>query len=288
MQLTIISGRSGSGKSVALHVLEDLDHYCVDNLPVNLLTQFIAGLHPSIKKVAVSIDIRNLPDQPEQFAQLLDGLNKNISVRLFFLDASDPVLIKRFSETRRRHPLSRGNLSLAQAIEKEQILLEPLKERADKIINTSTLSVHHLANTIRTLVLGHSNNELVMIFESFGYKYGLPADADYVFDARFLPNPHWDVELRPLTGLDEPVRAFFAKEKDVERFINQLSDFFNSWLPQLQSNNRSYLTVAIGCTGGQHRSVYIAQYLGEYFKAKGLSVQIRHRRLELNEASHSA
>ncbi|MGL5290683.1 MAG: RNase adapter RapZ [Vibrionaceae bacterium] len=283
MQLTIISGRSGSGKSVALHVLEDLDHYCVDNLPVNLLTQFIAGLDPTIKKVAVSIDIRNLPDHPEQFEQLLDGLDKNINVRLFFLDASDAVLIKRFSETRRRHPLSRGNLTLAQAIEKEQILLEPLKERADKIINTSTFSVHHLANAVRTLVLGHCNNELVMIFESFGYKYGLPADADYVFDARFLPNPHWDATLRPLTGLDEPVRAFFAKEKDVERFIKQLSDFFNNWLPQLQSNNRSYLTIAIGCTGGQHRSVYIAQCLGEYFRSKGLSVQIRHRRLELKD-----
>ncbi|MGL5335207.1 MAG: RNase adapter RapZ [Enterovibrio sp.] len=283
MQLTIISGRSGSGKSVALHVLEDLDHYCVDNLPVNLLAQFIKELDPTIKKVAVSIDIRNLPDKPEQFEQMLDGLNKDIKVRLFFLDASDAVLIKRFSETRRRHPLSRGTLTLAQAIEKEQILLEPLKERADKIVNTSTFSVHHLANAIRTLVLGHSNNELVMIFESFGYKHGLPADADYVFDARFLPNPHWDVALRPLTGLDEPVRAFFAKEKDVELFIKQLSDFFNHWLPQLQSNNRSYLTVAIGCTGGQHRSVYIAQYLGEYFKAKGLFVQIRHRRLELKD-----
>ncbi len=280
MQLKIVSGRSGSGKSVALRVLEDLGYYCVDNLPVNLLPQFVNAQTDDSSHIAVSIDIRNMPADPDEIAQTLAKLPADLDVDIFFLDADDKELVKRFSETRRLHPLSKNNLSLEQAIEKEKQLLTPLKERADKVINTSTHSVHDLSEAVRSLVLGRTSRDLVMVFESFGFKHGLPSDADYVFDVRFLPNPHWDPSLRPLTGLDEPVKMFLAAEQDVAMLIAQIKSFLESWLPALEKNNRSYLTVAIGCTGGQHRSVYIAQYLADYFKSNGQQVQIRHRTLE--------
>ncbi|PKF50825.1 RNase adapter RapZ [Enterovibrio nigricans] len=282
MQLKIVSGRSGSGKSVALRVLEDLGYYCVDNLPVNLLPQFVAEQLGGGSQIAVSIDIRNMPDDPDEISHTLAKLPKDLDIDLFFLDADDKELVKRFSETRRLHPLSRNNLTLEQAIEQEKHLLTPLKERADKVINTSSHSVHDLSEAVRSLVLGRTNRDLVMVFESFGFKHGLPSDADYVFDVRFLPNPHWDPALRPLTGLDEPVKMFLASEQDVAMLIAQVKSFLESWMPAFEKNNRSYLTVAIGCTGGQHRSVYIAQFLGDYFAAHGQQVQIRHRTLEGN------
>lgn len=280
MQLKIVSGRSGSGKSVALRVLEDLGYYCVDNLPVTLLSEFVASQNGDEANIAVSIDIRNMPANPEDITLALAKLPDDVDVDLFFLDADDSELIKRFSETRRLHPLSRDKLSLEQAIEREKLLLAPIKERADKVINTSKHSVHDLSEAVRSLVLGRSNRDLVMVFESFGFKHGLPSDADYVFDVRFLPNPHWEPALRPLTGLDEPVKMFLAAQQDVAMLIAQIKSFIESWLPLLEQNNRSYLTVAIGCTGGQHRSVYIAQFLGDYFAATGHQVQIRHRTLE--------
>lgn len=280
MQLKIVSGRSGSGKSVALRVLEDLGYYCVDNLPVNLLPQFLAAQDGKDSQIAVSIDIRNMPADPDEITDTLAKLPNDVDIDIFFLDADDAVLIKRFSETRRLHPLSRDNLSLEQAIEREKLLLTPIKERADKVINTSQHSVHDLSEAVRSLVLGRTNRDLVMVFESFGFKHGLPSDADYVFDVRFLPNPHWEPALRPLTGLDEPVKMFLAAEQDVAMLIAQIKSFLESWLPALENNNRSYLTVAIGCTGGQHRSVYIAQYLADYFSATGHQVQVRHRTLE--------
>ncbi|MDD1782221.1 RNase adapter RapZ [Enterovibrio sp. ZSDZ35] len=282
MQLKIVSGRSGSGKSVALRVLEDMGYYCVDNLPVTLLPQFVAEQIGDDSQIAVSIDIRNMPDDPDEISHTLAKLPKDLDIDLFFLDADDKELVKRFSETRRLHPLSRNNLTLEQAIEQEKHLLTPLKERADKVINTSNHSVHDLSEAVRSLVLGRSNRDLVMVFESFGFKHGLPSDADYVFDVRFLPNPHWEPALRPLTGLDEPVKMFLASEQDVAMLIAQIKSFLESWLPALEKNNRSYLTVAIGCTGGQHRSVYIAQFLADYFAANGQQVQIRHRTLEGN------
>lgn len=282
MQLKIVSGRSGSGKSVALRVLEDLGYYCVDNLPVNLLAQFVAMQCDKHCQIAVSIDIRNMPADPEEINHILAALPKDLDVDLFFLDADDNELVKRFSETRRLHPLSRDKLTLEQAIKKEKQLLKPLKACADKIINTSKHSVHDLSEAVRSLVLGRENRHLVMTFESFGFKHGLPQDADFVFDVRFLPNPHWDPSLRPLTGLDNPVKMFLAAEKDVTQMISQIRGFLQSWLPALEKNNRSYLTVAIGCTGGQHRSVYIAQYLADFFCAHGKQVQVRHRTLEGN------
>ena len=279
MQLKIVSGRSGSGKSVALRVLEDLGYYCVDNLPVNLLPEFIAIQSHQNDQIAVSIDIRNMPTNPEDIQKILASLPSEIEIDLFFLDADDLELVKRFSETRRLHPLSRDKLSLEQSIQREEDLLNPLKERADKIINTSKLSIHDLSETIRTLILGR-NRGLVMTFESFGFKHGLPQDADFVFDVRCLPNPHWDVSLRFLTGLDNPVKLFFAQEPEVTLMISKIKEFLESWLPSLEKNNRSYLTVAIGCTGGQHRSVYIAQYLADFFGAGRKQVQVRHCALE--------
>lgn len=280
MQLKIVSGRSGSGKSVALRVLEDLGYYCVDNLPVNLLPQFVAMQENNDVQIAVSIDIRNMPANPNEISQILATLPDDVEVELFFLDADDHELVKRFSETRRLHPLSRDKLSLEQAILKEKELLKSLKARANKVINTSKHSVHDLSETFCSLILGRTKRDLVMIFESFGFKHGLPPDADYVFDVRFLPNPHWDPALRPLTGFDKPVKMFLAAEKDVAMLIAQITSFLKSWLPSLEKNNRSYLTVAIGCTGGQHRSVYIAQYLADYFSSNGQQAQVRHRTLE--------
>lgn len=281
MMLKIISGRSGSGKSVALRVLEDLGYYCVDNLPVDLLPAFIAGQRKETEKIAVSIDIRNMPADPQEISLTLSRLPKEIDTDIIYLDADNKELIRRFSETRRLHPLSRNQLSLEQAVQQEAVLLSPIKENADLVLDTSILSVHDLSETIRARVLGRKSRELVMVFESFGFKHGLPTDADYVYDVRFLPNPHWDPTLRPQTGLDEPVKVFLASQPEVGQLISQLTHFFEYWLPSLETNNRAYLTIAIGCTGGQHRSVYIAQLLHDYFRAKGHQVQVRHRTLEL-------
>ncbi len=282
MQLIIISGRSGSGKSVALKALEDLGYYCVDNMPVTLLPTFLASEHEH-KKIAVSIDIRNLPSSAGEIKRIFNKLENKFDCHLFYLDADEKELIKRFSETRRLHPLSKDKLTLVQAIEKEAQILSPLRASADKIINTDTLSVHDLSKIIHKLVVGKKARNLTLVFESFGFKHGLPNDADYVFDVRFLPNPHWIPELKPFTGLDEPVKDFLAKQKDVNALKLQIISFFENWLPALARNNRSYVTIGIGCTGGQHRSVYLAQALGEHFGQNGQDVQIRHKTLELNK-----
>ncbi|HCU3224372.1 TPA: RNase adaptor protein RapZ [Escherichia coli] len=236
MVLMIVSGRSGSGKSVALRALEDMGFYCVDNLPVVLLPDLARTLADREISAAVSIDVRNMPESPE--------------------------------------------MSLESAIDKESDLLEPLRSRADLIVDTSEMSVHELAEMLRTRLLGKRERELTMVFESFGFKHGIPIDADYVFDVRFLPNPHWDPKLRPMTGLDKPVAAFLDRHTEVHNFIYQTRSYLELWLPMLETNNRSYLTVAIGCTGGKHRSVYIAEQLADYFRSRGKNVQSRHRTLE--------
>lgn len=281
-QLVIISGQSGAGKSVALRVLEDLGYYTVDNLPIDLLDQFINSTKNSQQNVAVSIDIRNLPNNPQFVTQKLTELRKTTDMTLFFLGATPSSLLKRYSETRRIHPLSLGKdkLSLDQAIEKEKLILEYVKEQADLVIDSSDQSLHDLSELVRTRILGRERQELVMVFESFGFKYGLPHDADYIFDVRFLPNPHWQPELRPFTGLDTPVKNFLQTQKPVIELQQDIQQFIQKWLPSLEQNNRSYLTIAIGCTGGKHRSVYITQQLGEYFKAQGKQVQIRHTSIE--------
>ncbi|EIJ67817.1 RNase adapter RapZ [Pasteurella bettyae] len=288
MELIIISGRSGAGKSVALRALEDIGYYCVDNLPINLLPQLADILSHSEKSAAISLDIRNLPNSPDTLDQLFTQMQKaNHQVKTIFLDADRSTLIRRYSDSRRLHPLSMQNMSLEAAIDTEKDLLEPLFQHADLIINTSEISTHELAEQIRKFLQGNSNKELKIIIESFGFKYGLPLDADYVFDVRFLPNPHWDPNLRPMTGLDSPVIDFLNRYKEVHNFIYLTRNYIEIWLPELEKNNRSYLTIAIGCTGGKHRSVYIAQQLGEYFLAKGKNVKIQHKSLERYKKSPS-
>lgn len=288
MKLIVVSGRSGSGKTIALRVLEDLGYYCVDNLPVSLLPQLVAELRGKYEEMAVSIDVRNLPDHSEDLERILGLLRQaaDLEFTSFFIDADNPILIRRYSETRRLHPLSRKQLTLEQAIQQETALLAPLSTRADLRIDTSHLSIHDLSEQIRERVLGKKEKELVLVFESFGFKYGIAKDADFVFDARFLPNPHWIAELRPLTGKDEPVGRYLRGHADVMQYIQQIETLLSNWLPHLERNNRSYVTLAVGCTGGQHRSVFIVEQLAARFKAAGKTVQIRHHSLEKSHAAH--
>ncbi len=279
MHIFIVSGRSGSGKTVVLRVLEDLGYYCVDNLPVNLLPALSHSLAKNYPQVAVSIDVRNLPSSEQELMDNLDFLPKGVKTTVLYIDAKDEVLIRRYSETRRLHPLTKGDASLPDAIEQESKLLDGLSSRADLYIDTSDLNVHQLTEMVREKILGKSDKELVITFESFGFKYGVPNDIDFVFDARFLPNPHWEPELRALTGLDLPVKDFFASQALVNKFIFQINSFMSTWLPHLERNNRSYLTIAIGCTGGKHRSVYVAETLAEQFRSRGKNVKTRHREM---------
>ncbi|TKF34659.1 RNase adapter RapZ [Vibrio kanaloae] len=287
MRLIVVSGQSGAGKSVALRVLEDLGYYCVDNLPVNLLNDFVKSVSEINQNVAVSIDIRNLPKEPQLVTDTLEQLKSatDIDVNVLFLDASKQTLLKRYSETRRIHPLSIGQekLSLEQAIDLEKTLLAPLAEQASIVIDSSECNLYELSEKVRFKVEGKEKQELIIVFQSFGFKFGLPSDADYVFDVRFLPNPHWEPDLRPLTGLDAPIHSFLEKHPEVIELKQQIQGFVEQWLPMLEKNNRSYLTVAIGCTGGKHRSVYLTQKIGEYFKQLGHQVQIRHASLEKHQ-----
>ena len=282
IDLVIISGRSGSGKTVALRVLEDLGYYCIDNLPVMFLPELVAVAKNRYPKLAVSIDIRNMPDNIQSFEDMYKTLreNKKIKTTLIYVDAEEAVLIKRYSETRRLHPLSKRKLSLDEAIVLEGSILEDIASLADLRIDTSALSIHDLATQITTLINGHPEKKLVIVFESFGFKNGIAKDADFIFDSRFLPNPFWDPSLRNKTGLDIEVIKFFDKYPQVNLYINQIDELLTGWLSAIEKSNRSYLTVAIGCTGGCHRSVFIAQSLYERFDKRGLLTKVRHRSLE--------
>ena len=283
MEIIIISGRSGAGKSVALRALEDAGYYCVDNIPLDLLPQLTDILSQSQSSVAISLDIRNIPNSTNTLEQTINTLQKYHQLKIIFLEADRGTLIRRYSDSRRLHPLSLKDLSLEAAIDEEYRYLEPLIQHANFIIDTTHLSTHTLAERLREFLRGNSDKELKIVVESFGFKYGIPLDADYVFDVRFLPNPHWDSTLRPMTGLDAPVAEFLNSHTQVNEFIYLTRNYIDTWLPMLEKNNRSYLTIAIGCTGGKHRSVYIAQQLGEYFQAKGKIVQIQHKSLERNK-----
>ena len=283
MKLIIVSGQSGSGKSIALRVLEDLGYYCVDNLPVTLLPQLLQTLNAKTEKVAVSIDVRNLPKEKQELNDIITELKASTELTSLFLDTNKSVLIKRYSETRRLHPLTKDDLSLSQAIEIEQQRLRPLALLADLKIDTTELNIHELSEQIKERILGKKNNQLVLVFQSFGFKHGLPMDADYVFDVRFLPNPHWIPELKSYTGLDEPVINYLSQQPEVISFALQIENLLSAWLPLLEKNNRSYVTVAIGCTGGQHRSVFIAEKLAKYFKQQDYVGQTRHQTLEKNK-----
>jgi len=276
--LVVISGRSGSGKSTALHVLEDMGFYCIDNLPITLLKPLVDHL-PLQPRLAVSIDARNIGEDLLQFPKILKTFNPlEIQVKVVFLDSSSSTLVKRFSETRRKHPLSDGNRDLQEALDFESTLLEPIAHLADLAIDTTLLSMHELRDLVRSRV-AIVNHEFALLFQSFAYKTGVPIDADLLFDARCLTNPHWKPNLRNLTGKDEAVQEFLQKQPEVVLMYNDILGYLESWLPKFEANNRSYMTVAIGCTGGQHRSVYIADKLYYHFQKTWKNVQIRHREL---------
>jgi len=283
MNFFLVSGLSGSGKSIALQALEDLGYYCIDNLPANLLSRFAEEAMKQggdqSRDCAVSIDSRNreflrsLPENLEQLEQL--GLN----YKILFLEADEETLVKRFSETRRKHPLTDQGTALVEGIRRETQLLEPLAAGASRRINTSDTTPQELRGLVRDFAGREIGESLTLLFESFGYKHSVPRDADFVFDARCLSNPYWEEDLQPLTGLDAAVQDFLAGSERVGEMIKQIREFIDHWLPAFQEENRSYITVAIGCTGGQHRSVYIADRLAAHFKGKPFNVQVRHREL---------
>lgn len=277
MQLIVVSGLAGSGKSIALSVLEDSGYYCVDNLPANLLQQVTLYLKQSgYSRVAVSIDARSRETLHLLPQQLADLRQQQMDVRLLFLETRTDVLVKRFSETRRRHPLSDDHLTLPECIQVEREMLEEIHELAHRI-DTSDLSASTLHGWIKEFI-GLDRSRLTLLFQSFGFKHGVPLDADMVFDVRCLPNPHYEAQLRPLTGKDEAVIKFLAVDGNVNRMFDDIQRFVGDWLPCFIVDNRNYLTVAIGCTGGRHRSVYFAERLAQHFTAEN-QVLVRHRDL---------
>ncbi len=281
MQLVIISGRSGSGKSSALHLLEDEGYYCIDNLPVTLIPALVKQFrhHPTsdLNKVALCIDARNSSSDLKDFVHLMEEKPADVSAEIIFLDTDTNKLIKRFSETRRRHPLSNQELPLAEAIEWERKLLEPIANNATLSIDTTDMSLHELRSSLKARLVDKNGPGISILFQSFGFKHGLPMDADLVYDIRILPNPHWDQALRPLTGRDQGVIDFLNSQPEVEEMFTDIKLYLEKWLPHFENNNRSYITVAIGCTGGQHRSVYMAERLARHFHALYPNVQTRHR-----------
>ena len=287
-ELVLITGMSGSGKSVALHALEDAGYYCVDNLPPELLLPFVQlEEQHNASKVAIAMDVRSASSLPLVPAQLAHLRALDVDVRLLFLDATTDILVHRFSETRRRHPLSRQDdqdvvrdqqRDLVEAIEHERELLAELREESH-IIDTSLLRNSKLQSYIKSLISAPAT-QLTLMFESFAFKRGIPVHADYVFDGRMLPNPHYEPALRPLTGRDAPVANWLAEHGEVEKMASQISDFLNTWLPNLNQDHRSYVTVAIGCTGGQHRSVYLVELLSQRFNQEWVTLK-RHRELDV-------
>jgi UPF0042 nucleotide-binding protein len=281
ISLTIISGRSGSGKSTALHVLEDIGHYCIDNLPVTLLRPLIDRLSrdQSIQNVAVGIDARNIAEDLVEFPKVVQSFDEAVvTTKIIYLDSSSFSLVERFSETRRKHPLSDQKRDLREALDYERDLLSPISGMADLSIDTTGLTIHELRDLVKSR-LAHDTHEFALLFQSFAYKNGVPVDADIVFDVRCLPNPHWKENLRNLTGMDEPVQEFLETQHDFHEMLKDLTALLQTWLPRFEANNRSYMTIAIGCTGGQHRSVYTCLKLFQHFAAQWDNVQIRHREL---------
>jgi UPF0042 nucleotide-binding protein len=290
MHLIIVSGLSGSGKSVALHMLEDIDFYCVDNIPAALLKPFIShtirGPGDSYPRTAVGLDARNRANDIETVPVLVGELRRSgIECEVLFLHASDEVLLKRYAETRRKHPLVSADISLREAIAYERRLLEPITIAADLVIDTSNMGVHALRERIRDRMDQRREGHLSVMFESFGYKHGIPGDADFVFDVRSLPNPHWEHALRNLTGRDAAVIEYLEGFAAVRQMIEHISEFLERRIGEFAQANRSYLTVAIGCTGGQHRSVYIAEALAGHFRKSYPQVLTRHDSLHKNFAA---
>ena len=284
MKLLIVSSLSGAGKSTALNTLEDCGYYCIDNLPVSLLENFIGHVmltdEKNYQKTAIGIDARDKHEKLKNFSDTLKLIrDKGIQCDIIFLHAEEATLLRRYSETRRRHPLTSANIPLKEALKIEKAMLEPIARQANIMIDTSRTHYHQLRELIRAQVDEQDFKHLTLQFQSFGFKNGIPLDADFVFDARSLPNPYWLPELRPLTGKDQAVMDYLENQTLVTEFYQDITSFLERWLPRFDAEGRSYLTVAIGCTGGQHRSVYIADLLCQYFNKPSLNVIVRHREL---------
>ena len=284
MKLVIVSGRSGSGKSTALHVLEDLGFYCIDNLPIGLLLpladEALISEESRLEKIAVSIDARNLSTGIDQFTDIVNQFkHRHFDMDIIYLDALNQTLLKRFHATRRKHPLSNDSVSLKEAIEAEKELLSPISSAADLIVDTSDMTMYQLRDLIKERVVGRTGQDIALLFQSFGFKHGVPIDADFVFDVRCLPNPYWDQSLRAYTGKDQPIHTFLELQPETGEMLGDIVSYLNKWLPQFANSNRSYLTIGIGCTGGQHPSVHICEKRGETFKALQSNVQVRHKEL---------
>jgi len=285
MKLIIISGLSGSGKTVALHTLEDEGFYCVDNFPLGLLADFTDHINNQqmhiYEEIAVGIDARSGANDLKRFNQIIQSIkDKKIEIEVIYFQAEINELIKRFSDTRRRHPLTRKGIPLAEAIDIERNLLLPISQDADLCLDTSHTNVHQLRALVKDRIISRPNQELSILIQSFGFKHNTPTDSDFVFDVRCLPNPHWEPALRPLTGQDPEVQEFFKKQDDVIDMYSHIRNFMEHWIPKFADQSRYYLTISIGCTGGQHRSVYIAEQLNEYFRNKYSGVSLRHREME--------
>lgn len=284
MRLLIVSGLSGSGKSVALHVLEDMGFYCIDNLPAALVKSAVvdmtSGISPKSRDLALGIDARNRPQDIEALPAIIGEFRRqNIQVDVLFLQADTDIILKRYSDTRRRHPLADVSQELGSAIERERELLSTIINMADLIIDSSRTSVYELADSIRARVDRRLKDSLSLMVESFGFKHGIPPDADFVFDLRTLPNPYWTLELRGLTGLDEEVSKFLEAQTNFASMYTDIFAFLKNWIPVYKQAHRGYMTIALGCTGGQHRSVYMAEKLGAALKAEHEGVVIHHNEL---------
>ncbi|NLG59932.1 MAG: RNase adapter RapZ [Gammaproteobacteria bacterium] len=283
--LLIVSGMSGSGKSVALNTLEDLGYYCTDNLPAELLPDFVrsVGQDASMpRKLAVGIDVRNRHNDLTNIPQWLSAVARlGFDPKLVFFETGDQQLLKRYADTRRRHPLSHLGLSLPDAIALERQVLRPLQLLADAVIDTTDLNVHQLRRQLITEFQLSQEASFSLLFESFAYRHGVPADADFVFDARALPNPHWEPALKPLSGRDKAVVEYFAEQELVQEYFRQVAAFLDEWLPRLRTDTRSYITVAFGCSGGRHRSVYLAERMAAHAREQGWEdVTTFHRQLD--------
>jgi UPF0042 nucleotide-binding protein len=282
MKLIIVSGLSGSGKSIALDTLEDCGYYCIDNLPVLLLEDFISDVmladSKTYAKTAIGIDARNQGASLVNFSDSLDLIrSKGIHCEIIFMQADEYALLKRYSETRRKHPLTDAKIPLTEAIKIEKQMLNPVSRHASVVIDTSRTHYHQLRELIREQVGERNIQHISLQFQSFGFKNGVPLDADFIFDARSLPNPYWIPELRLFSGKDQPVVDFLKDQVLVEELFRDISSFLERWIPRFEMEGRSYLTVAIGCTGGQHRSVYLVESLVNHFKGSSMNVIVRHR-----------
>lgn len=284
LKLIILSGLSGSGKTIALHTLEDSGYYCVDNLPVSLLQTYVFKMQSKKRilndMIAVSIDARSDVEDMREFDTVLKRIKSSgIDTEIIFLTADSKILLSRFSETRRKHPLSRQGLTLLEAIKLEKNVLKPLYENADLLLDTTLLNVHQLRKQITERISDESDKKLALLIQSFGFKHGTPTDTDFIFDVRCLPNPHWEPSIREYTGLEKPVIEYLEKQQDVQDMYASIHKFLMDWIPKFEAENRSYVTVSIGCTGGRHRSVYLTEKLGSEFQKDRSNVTIRHKQL---------